>query len=698
MFFSLRRLFVPALLLSVAAVSRPAAESRLNLDLGPYPQIFSYRGEYLLSRWSDEELAKLWSHCDGVSMKFLVGDEMTKSHQYGNVDRYLDVLADVKRTNPRFMILEHFLLDSHLLPGTLDNPERRGAFADFFPGHYLYCVGDELRRDLSAQATAMPVSDPGRFQVHDYVRILPPGSLEVPATWRESEAVRVTAIDGGTLQIDRGLGCTKARAFPAGSRLLPHMKSNWPNADLVMINLTRHTPKDVNGRGCPEALAALLAEWYKGVNARRNGILDGFEFDVIMHYPLYRMFVPTPEGGEGRPFGKVHGKFEYREVDVDLDGRPDGGYPDGRPAWGIGTLDFVRALRRRLGNDPILIGDCIGSLARPVPYTNGLMNEDFPDIGGVWSFSAAFQRIEDYLARVQPALQPFVLNVNKPDKRVGGIFRFADKAQKLRYQIAANLVMGAAFGGIGERNLMRETDFRDGLVDEAVAGTRRQQHWLGHPRGPYRRVGTLGRTVASWDHRKRTTLNWNAAFFDVQSRVGKNGDAPRRTISLEGKPVQATRPDLEDLVVYTLHGAELVAGRNYTLTLPVRAESLYDKLPQPHHGIPYGCYVSCHVEGKRQGRTRALLVYDTESTIRLTLMPQESGEATIHLHLGYEPGTVELGPVTLREGSTDRFVREFEHGVALLNATQTPHTFDLEALFPGSRLYRIPGSENSTLP
>ena len=688
-----RHLFLCVLWASVCSV--PAAEhSRLAIDLGPHPRIMSYRGEYLMSKWSDEEIETLFSRCDGVSMKFVCGDELGKPHQYDNIERYLDIAERVKKRNPSFVVLEHFLLDSHLLAGTLSDPARRSALADFFPGHYLYCLGSRLAGPVDADTTELSVEEPERFLVGDYARILRTDDVTDTAVWRASEVVQVEVKAGSTLTVRRGIGHTQARPFPAGASLRPHMKAHWPNPDLVMYNLTRHSPLDDEGRTCPEALAHWLATWFASVNAKRPGLLDGIEFDVMMHYPSWRMFVPTPKHAGGRQFRKIYGVFKHRLVDTDLDGRPDGGYPQGRPAWGVGTLDFLRALRRRLGNEVILIGDCIGTLSRGVPYTNGLMNEDFPDIGAVWSFSAAFQRIEDYLARISPSLRPFLFNVNKPDKRIGRIFRFGSSAQKLRFQTAANLIMGAAIAGFGEPTLMRKSRLKDGIADEYQAGDVGRRHWLGAPLGPYRRVSQPGALVKRWQHDDDTTLEWDRRFYDVTSTAA----TPWRRLCIKSVPQQSDRPDPDGLVVYSLTGVEFTAGKDYTLTVPLYAESIYASLPDPHVGIPYGCYVSFTVNGKPQGRNRGLLVYDEQRAFRLTLMPDRSGPGEIRLHLGYEPGTVHIGECELHDGTHDRMVRAFEHGAALLNASQTAYTFDLARLFPGRRLSRIKASTGSQSP
>jgi len=96
------------------------------------------------------------------------------------------------------------------------------------------------------------------------------------------------------------------------------------------------------------------------------------------------------------------------------------------------------------------------------------MNEDFPDIGAVWSLSAAFQRIEDYLARISPSLRPFLFDVNKPDKRTGRIFRFANSAQKLRFQTAYTFDLARLFPGRRLSRIKASTASQSSLNDPTV--------------------------------------------------------------------------------------------------------------------------------------------------------------------------------------------------------------------------------------
>jgi hypothetical protein len=65
--------------------------------------------------------------------------------------------------------------------------------------------------------------------------------------------------------------------------------------------------------------------------------------------------------------------------------------------------------------------------------------------------------------------------------------------------------------------------------------------------------------------------------------------------------------------------------------------------------------------------------------------------------LGKEGGDVWLDDLRLSEGSADTFVRRFERGVVLLNASTQAVRFDLGALAPGMSLRRISGTQGTSV-
>lgn len=210
--------------------------------------------------------------------------------------------------------------------------------------------------------------------------------------------------------------------------------------------------------------------------------------------------------------------------------------------------------------------------------------------------------------------------------------------------------------------------------------------YLGHPRGAMTRIGVptgpelfangdFSSGIAGWDDYGFSSTG----SFDTDSSVVHSPPAAGRI------QVASVSPGGEYKVWTT--GLSVVSGHSYTLAFWARASTTLDlNFHLYADACPWG---SClNYQSVQLGTSWQLY--------QVQFFSAGSASAALNLFVR-QPGTVWLDDVSLREGETTVFRRNFERGVVLLNYTPTPQTIDLGGTY--ERL-RIPGStefDGSTL-
>ncbi len=347
-----------------ARAAEPPAANPRNLNdltiLGPnYPRVFFFRaaeGGPSRPAVRYEEWDAEFSRLMGIMGKCL--DEEVLGRERRNPEFF----SRFKHDHPQQVVLLH-------LNGNSRDP--RYHTERYSAGHWIYRRATTITADVPAEMgqTEIQVRDArdfkietGRYKTSQDDIGLFGITAEGKHDWNYCEQVQLTAVDlrTNTIRVKRGCYGTKPLAFRAGqSRAAAHMvEGPWGknNNLLWFYNFSRFCPRDAQGRTCADLLVDDLAAWFGP--GGKLAAFDGLEFDVFFH--------------------ETHG-------DTDGDGELDNGVVAGLNQYGIGTVEFARQLRARMGDSFILQGD--GALGpggarsqRAFGLLNGIESEGWPNL------------------------------------------------------------------------------------------------------------------------------------------------------------------------------------------------------------------------------------------------------------------------------------------------------------------------------
>lgn len=328
--------------------------------LGPeYPRVFFFRGceggpgrpNASYEKWDGE-----YSRLMGIMGKCL--DEEVLGREAHNPVWF----SRFKAEHPQQVVLLHFNGNSR---------DPRHHTGRYLAGHWIYREATALTADVPAESGESVIHvksaqdfkvNSGRYKTSNddigLFALTPDGKHD----WTRCEQVQLVAVDqqANTIRVKRGCYGTKPLAFRAGqSRAAAHMvEGPWGknNNLLWFYNFSRSCPRDAQGRTCADLLVDDLAAWFGP--GGKLAAFDGLEFDVFFH--------------------ETHG-------DTDGDGVMDDGVFAGVNQYGIGTVEFARQLRARMGDAFIIQGD--GALGpdgarsqRAFGLLNGIESEGWPNI------------------------------------------------------------------------------------------------------------------------------------------------------------------------------------------------------------------------------------------------------------------------------------------------------------------------------
>ncbi|MCX7888046.1 MAG: hypothetical protein N3B01_12440, partial [Verrucomicrobiae bacterium] len=319
------RSFAGAITLLVPLLVSDAAD--LQIFSAEYPRAFFFRAcesvpfrkGMTYERWAAE-----FGRLAGIIGKCL--DEEIVGREVRNPEWF----ARFKRDHPHQVVLLHF-------NGNARDPRYRAT--KYFAGHWIYRKATRILSDVPAESgeTIIRVEDASDFRVNtgryrtsnDDVALFAIGQ-DGKHDWYHCEQVQLVSVNkkNNTIVVRRGCYGTTPLAFKAGkARAAAHqVEGPWGQTNnlLWFYNFATHCPKDSDGRTCADRLVDEFAEWF-GKGGKLEAF-DGVEFDVL---------------------------FNDTRGDTDGDGLPDDGIINGINQYGIGVVEFLRQLRRRLGSHRI---------------------------------------------------------------------------------------------------------------------------------------------------------------------------------------------------------------------------------------------------------------------------------------------------------------------------------------------------------
>jgi len=628
-------------------------QERLTILWNEYPRAYFFRQAegwaanpaITYDRWE-----KTFERLMGIEGKVL--DEEVPGRQKRNIEFF----TTFKRRHPDQLVVLHF-------NGNARDP--RWEAGDFFAGHWLYYNGATILSDVPAEEgqSEIRVSDPRLFFVNvgryrnknddiGLCELTPDGRPE----WSRSEQVQLIGVDvkKRTITVRRGCYGTKPRAFEAGrAYAAAHVHEGpWGRRSNLMwfYNYSTRCPRDARGRRCADVLVEDLARRFQ--KGGQLEAFDGLEFDVLHHSARRR----------GR-----------RGPDCDADGRRDDGGFDGINTYGVGVVEFCRALRKRLGPAKLILADGMAlDNQRAFGILNGIESEGWPFLRDpeVNDWSGGLNRHFFWRQNAQPPVFNYVNHkFIEPGEGPGVVRR-----PKVGFNIH-RLVFAAAVFTDSAICYSYAPPRRPGellsIWDELVAGAEGRLGWLGRPLGPPERLAA----------RQPDLLEGvgNPPTRDLLSRIFVHGGALAlhgKAIRLEGKDRQPVRATIE--------------------AIPCRGPDLFVTLTAcaaPMRGYPREVARMAWLGLEPSGRppTRFMTWLNEKDFTATFYFPNVRGK-TVDLHLEVESGEPVWVVGLTAHAHPDAIYREFERGLVLANPSPRPYTFDLASLLPGKRYRRLRGS------
>lgn len=657
-------------LFAVETVVAPRALERLaksdGKDLGKlkilsdeYPRVFFFRqteGLAAQKSVSYERWEKTFERLMGIEGKVL--DEEIPGRSIRNIDFF----TRFKKRHPKQLVLLHF-------NGNARDP--RYESERFFAGHWLYYNGAKILSSVAAEEgeTEIRVDNPNLFKVNtgryrDRNEDIGLCMLNADGKpdWGRSEQVQLISIDrkSKTIRVRRGCYGTKPRAFGAGgSYAAAHITEGpWGRRNHLMwyYNYSTCCPRDKQGLTCADVLVEHLVELFGAGGPL--AAFDGLEFDVLKF-------------GCGRI-------IRGRGADCDGDGKADGGFLGGINVYGIGVVEFCRQLRKRVGEDMLILADGMSERnQRAFGILNGIESEGWPHLRdhkiGDWSGGLNRHFFWDKNARV-PVFNYINHKFNMPSGEAGVVKRAEIPFNVHRLVFAAGMFTNSAICySFAPRN---DADGLFGVWDEFRMGKANSLGWLGKPLGPAVRVATRqpdllkgkGKPIGS-DILKR--LSGREVKFKPESGTV-------RVTGINSK-VSEIRFRLSDVPC---------SGEDLFVLLTARGKAMQGYPPEVARLMYVGA-VPKNQPTKRDARFMTW-VGDREFDSGFYFSNIKSTRVDLEFVVeGPEPVWVSR---IQAYAHPDVIYREFEHGLVAANPSPRPYMLDLDRFFPGQTFRRLQGS------
>lgn len=559
-------------------------------------------------------------------------------------------------------------------------------FPNVWPGHFLYKTGTLLAKDISTTDTLISVANQNQIvksnaQI-DRINQSVPFSVIIYAldesgkpNWSQAEHVVIESMNKEGLVVKRGQWESKPLAFKAGKAVVASHMMYWSRQ--WQLNFSLHSP-----RGGADNLTA--AEWYAKQIAERviDAKADGVEFDVSRW---------------------TFGNPANNTMDSNNDLVADYGYIDGVNSFGLGGQVFFRELRRLLGANKIIQTDSNNAMSgvRGWKYLNGVQLESFPTANDFARFSQSFLHLRMWRdnAEAQPQISyPFTktptttfINYRLPDGSSTD-FRF-------RIGLAAACLIGMPhpFVGINNdgfdpENAIDQTDIKAHRIqsvfnwDEYYGGDLNNWHWLGKPvADAVQNLTGLSKT----DKLAKANWQWSVA----KEFTAKHSDAKNEfSATVETIPTSVFPATLQNGVSLAPKNAEqieVVPGHEYTIEFEAKGDDVWQYAGQSFERVPRMLTINGAVSTEKNAQPLSVLVDSQWRSFRMSFVADATHAVTPVFGVSEQIGTTQIRNIKMYDGGGERWMREFENGLVLLNMTNNPWTVDL----PEGKYKRLKGKQ-----
>ena len=606
-----------------------------------FPQYLAFRGEMIGPAHKDYATwSAYFGLASGVIRKF-VREELPTIHPESLpwADRFAV-------ENPRKLMLLHLNGEARQV---LDFPD---VHARYFPGHWVHEPGALLTAAAGPSDTLLHVDNAKPFKINAYLNRERSGSKswfpqhvvlvrldeQGNRLWHESEYAIVKSVDyrGNTITVQRGSIFSTARPHQANrTYVAPIAADVWGGKPMWYYNLSSACPKDSTGRNAADVFVAEIAEWFAANGKLRH--FNGIAFDV--NY------------------------FEARHAqwDVDNDGHSDGGYINGRNIWQEGDWYFLNRLRKILGDNFLL--SCDGEFAenqRAVGVLDGIESEGLVQHND--GFRGFSRTVNTHLYWMENGSRSHdfryvVLKLMNPadEKRGDQLRRFASGTACC---LGAMVAVGhgeappkpfAAPGsfGVPVGAMLRPARLSPDILSKAAAGR-----------------SSLSRLKANG-----CTLEQKGGVLEISSQPDTPGASLKATLA------EVAAPPGDLTIFLEIESVEPLEGFSQDDRVPRLVRGSLSKTPDYGEGRYNEFYTNLYGYIGTHGRSTLAFYFRRPRT------PAQTVDFSIEIQ---GRGRARLYSLTAHN-SPDILVRQFEHGVVVVNPALEPADVALAGLCPNSR-------------
>ncbi len=659
-------------------IEQPANSlEELEIVSGGYPRAMFFRN---VERGAAFLPYETWEK-DFSQLMGIEGKALTEEKHLSATWRNAYYFTRFKKEHSGQMVLLHY-------NGMGRMPQHKPVNDRFFAGHWLYYEGVRILSDVPAdeRISEIKVSDASQFFMDIGLRVtgfndeigLCDLNDDGTPDWHRSEHVKLLDVDydHNTITVKRACFGTDPLEFKASeSYAAVHCVSGpWGDTQLWAYNLSTTCPTDKDGRTCSDVLSDDLA--YRFSVDGELAAFDGLEFDSFNWIPR---ILKNPRGESPRGAGGVN-----RIIDVDADGKGDGGIVDQVQVFGLGVNDFVGLLREKLGENRIIMGDGTHHYTqRAFGLLNGIESEGWPtgadpDFG---EWSDGLNRMQFWGANAFP---PELSYINFRYWGHVGLDEIGPR--QVRMVIAASTLMNCIIAQfdpvekfyskvIPDRTpAYDELDEYTGLLifDELVMGKEKKKGWLGQPVSGTREMA-----------REAPAILQAATEPELEELAGRITGPINARVEESKLVISSADPDAGNLHFSIPDVA--VPGKYLTLFVNASCEKM-DSYPKE---IARLFWVEVPEE---EGEQKRHMGWANHKAFESVFCFRNIGAGRVDLHLEMDgTGDLVIHGLEAYTGG-DLRCREFENGVVLANPTEEAVVFDLADLFPGHRFRRLQGS------
>lgn len=534
-----------------------------------------------------------------------------------------------------------------------------------YPAEWLLTqVGSSLTSAVSATANTLPVA----ATTAGTKKLFVAGDLVVIG----SEVAVVQSVAANSITVKRG-AWRPAQSHPAGTRAAATL-TYWPGT--VTMDMSTYCPKvTVDAATGPETYAENKAR----TSAARvaDAAWDG-------------IYVDRTDGNQSYLVTSTFTPVSGRTIDpARTNALVSDGYAAFDSAWNAGLRVYLSGLRTRIGQNKVILGN------GAVPYfdlLNGTAFERFPNAsGGIagisWRDAVFTPDVRWSIATGQGSYTQWSTMARQPNLTTVGTYQNDNGGPDGKTPDYRNLRFSLTTALMGDGCLAYWLSHDNSTVlwfdeyDAAGRGTGYLGQPLGdaHPAHPDLKTPDLLSGDGAFD----TAAQLNA--WKIVSSAGyaatKTLDTVQKASGTGSARIEVTQAPGELWRANLQHTVAIQQNQPYTLTFKARADrplSLTAFLERSTGtGVSHTQFGTVNLTTQWQ-------------TFELPATPTGSDAAAkLILGFGGKPATLYLDDVQVRAGNQrDVMRRDFEHGIALVNATDRSTTVDL-----GGRFRKIKGTQ-----